>query len=325
MVINPFKTNVEKIGVNKFNSSVENKKNGNENIDVAEFQNDNKGNSKCSTYRENIEINILLLQKYVINNYMEYVQKGLKEELAGKIGKYLYDKYNLKEEQKIKDITDILLNKMFGYDILQKYIDMKGVTDIRAVKYDSIYIKIKGDWQKVEEKFLNEEEFEEYVRYCVLKNNANINFDTSLVIVSDKKYNLRIEAGISPANSMCPSLVIRIHRHNTNISLESLFIQSEMLDATSYKIITAAIRKEKNIVISGKGGSGKTSLLRAIVDKIPDQKAITINEETMELYIENKNVIQREVLQNRSESKKITLEKLMQHCLVMSNDVLVVR
>ena len=42
------------------------------------------------------------------------------------------------------------------------------------------------------------------------------------------------------------------------------------------------------------------------------------------LYIKNKNVIQREVIENRDESKKITLEKLMKQSLVMSNDVIVV-
>jgi pilus assembly protein CpaF len=77
-----------------------------------------------------------------------------------------------------------------------------------------------------------------------------------------------------------------------------------MLDSDAYKIINKAINERKNIVISGKGGSGKTSLLRAIIDKLPDEIAITTNEETTELYIDGKNIIQREVIESREEKRK---------------------
>ena len=97
-----------------------------------------------------------------------------------------------------------------------------------------------------------------------------------------------------------------------------------MLDKKSYELIKEAVIGESNIIISGKGGSGKTTLLKAIINELPNQKAITINEETSELFIENKNVIQREILENRNENKRIDLEKLMRHSMVMSNDVIVV-
>lgn len=97
-----------------------------------------------------------------------------------------------------------------------------------------------------------------------------------------------------------------------------------MLDAKSYKIINQIVKSGKNVILSGKGGSGKTTLLREMIKRLPDNYAITISEETAELYIENKNLIEREMLQNREDSKKIDLEKLLKHSLVMSNDVLVV-
>jgi len=213
---------------------------------------------------------------------------------------------------------------MFGYDILQIYIDNKDISDIRVVRFNDIYIKSKGKWNKEDCAFESETEFYDYVRYCILKNNNNINFDVPIIIVSDKKYNLRIEAGLPPVNSISPSIVIRIHRSDTNVNLERLFLVNEMIDNDIYNLLNTIIIKQKNIVICGKGGSGKTTLLRALINKIPDNIAITTNEETMELFIEGKNVIQREILENREESKKITLEKLMKHSLVMSNDVIII-
>lgn len=80
----------------------------------------------------------------------------------------------------------------------------------------------------------------------------------------------------------------------------------------------------KNILLVGKGGSGKTTLLRAIMEKLPENIAITANEETAELYIENKNIIQREILIRKNDDTSIDLEKLTRHALVMSNDVIVI-
>jgi len=271
-----------------------------------------------------INVNINELQKYVVENYIDYIRNDLKEALIEKLEGYICTKYLITEKEKIDSITNKLMSKIFGYDILQKYIDDKEVSDIRVVKWDLIYIKKYGKWIKQTDKFESNEDFESYIRYIILKNNSNINFDTPIIVTSDKKYNLRIEAGISPVNVNSSSLVIRIHRLDSNISLETLFLQEDMLDGKSYKIILDIIKNEKNVILSGKGGSGKTTLLREIINKLPDEKAITISEETAELYIKNKNVIEREILENREENKKINLEKLLRHSLVMSNDVLVV-
>ena len=279
--------------------------------------NNNKILEKCS------KIDIKELQKFAIENGIEYLKKGLKEPIVKMLEEFITFNYNENNVENINVVINKVLDNMFGYGILQKYILAEEVSDIRVVKYNLIYVKKLGKWEKVEESFENEDEFLEYIRYCVIKNNQNINFDIPIIVVSDKKYNLRLEAGIEPVNSISPSLVIRIHRNN-NKTLKSLFTKEKLLDKKSYELIKEAVIGESNIIISGKGGSGKTTLLKAIINELPNQKAITINEETSELFIENKNVIQREILENRNENKRIDLEKLMRHSMVMSNDVIVV-
>ena len=287
-----------------------------------------KNECKTQEYKNNIspkmmvnkDISIKELKKFVIKNYLDFLQKNAKEELKIKISEYLINELSF-ESDKANEKIDILFDEMFGYGFLQKYIENKNVSDIRVVRYDLTYIKEIGKWKKVEDKFENSEEFNEFLRYCAIKNGAKINHDVPIIVVSDKYFNLRIEIGIEPVNVNSSSLVIRIHR-SENKSLEILFVCENMLDADSYKIINSAIIQKNNIIISGKGGSGKTTLLRSIIKSLPDNISISINEETAELNITGKNIIQREILQNRE--NKIGLEKLMQHSLVMSNDVIVV-
>ncbi len=261
---------------------------------------------------------------YLINNYSDYlsdidINRGIVENI---VKEKVYKEYsNMNTESTIKSILD----KLFGYHILQKYIDDKEVSDIRVTRFDNIFIKRNGVWEKTKESFNNEEDYLNFVRYCVLKNRGKITNETPVVIVSDRKNNLRIEAGIEPVNVVSPNLVIRIHRPEMLQSLEELFISNiEMLDLNIYKFLIKAIISGCNIIISGKGGSGKTTLMRNLINRIPEDLSITTNEETAELYSTHPNVIQREILKNRNEDKNITLAKLTAHSLVMSNDVVVI-
>lgn len=268
------------------------------------------------------EIEITKIQDYLVENYLEYLQNDFNQILENKVKEYLLLNYSKIDDEQFEKIKNKLFDKLFGYGILQKYIDLKDVSDIRAVKYNEIYIKQKGKWIKTKEKFNSEEEFINYIRYCFIKNNSSINYENPLKAVSDKKYNIRIEAGIYPVNIISPSLVIRIHSEN-RLTLDNLFKEHKMLDKKSYNEIIKIINTNGNLIISGKGGSGKTTLLRAIINHIPETMSIAINEDTSEIRSSSGNIIERETIIGRNE-KKIELKDLMKSSLLESNDILVV-
>lgn len=261
---------------------------------------------------------------FLINNYSEYLSDvDLNKKIVENIVKEkVYSDYsNMNTDSTINDI----LNRLFGYHILQKYIDDVKVSDIRVTKFDNIIIKKNGSWQKTNESFDNEEDFLNFVRYCILKNHGKITTEMPIVVVSDRKNNLRIEAGIEPVNIVSPNLVIRIHRPENLQTLEELCMtEIEMFNFPIYCFLIKAIEAGANIIISGKGGSGKTTLMRNLINRIPENLSITSNEETAELYSSHPNIIQREILNNRVEEKNVTLAKLTAHSLVMSNDVVVI-
>ncbi len=261
---------------------------------------------------------------YLINNYSEYLSDVTvnREFVENIVREKVYADYsNMNTDSTITDI----LNRLFGYHILQKYIDDEEVSDIRITRFDNIVIKKKGEWKKAKDTFLNEDDFLNFVRYCVLKNRGKITNETPLVVVSDRKNNLRIEAGIEPVNVESPNLVIRIHRPGKLQTLEDLYSENvEMMNEEIYEFLQQIIKVGANVIISGKGGSGKTTLMRNMINKIPENLSITSNEETAELHCTHPNMIQREILKNRATDKNITLADLTAHSLVMSNDVVVI-
>ena len=280
-----------------------------------------EGNHKYETNKDKAIGEII---SYLITNYSDYLSDiNINREIVENIVREkVYKEYsNMNTESTIKSI----LNRLFGYHLLQKYIDDANITDIRVTRFDNIFVKESGVWKKTKDSFAGENDFLNFVRYCVLKNGGKITNETPIVTVSDRKSNLRIEAGIEPVNVESPNLVIRIHRPNGINNLEDLANKDiNMMNNDIYNFLSKAIIAGCNIVISGKGGSGKTTLMRNLINKIPDNLSITSNEETAELYSNHPNIIQREILRNRSEDKNVTLAMLTSHSLVMSNDVIVI-
>ncbi len=261
---------------------------------------------------------------FLVNKYNNLLENKKYDEIKNILLKKFISNNIKINNPEINNIIKEILNKIFGYGILQEYIDDEVTTDIRAVSYNNIYVKQLGKWIKSEVRFKSKNEFNEFIRYSVLKNSASINYEQPIIIVSDRINHLRIEAGIDPVNVKESNIVIRIHKDHNAKSLEILFAKYDMINKDTYIFLGESIKKLKNILIVGKGGSGKTTLLRSIIDKLPKEIAISTNEETAELYLEDRNIIQREILIRKTEEKSIDLEKLARHSLVMSNDVIVI-
>lgn len=275
-------------------------------------------------YESNKDIVISEMLSFLITNYADYlsdisINKKMVENI---VRERVYKEYsNMNTESTIEAILD----RLFGYHILQKYIEDENITDIRVTQYNRIFIKKLGVWEQTKDSFSNENDYLNFVRYCILKNGGKITTEIPIVTVSDRKNHLRIEAGIEPVNVSSPNLVIRIHRPNGINKLEELASKEiDMINDEICEFLTKVMIAGCNIVISGKGGSGKTTLMRNLINKIPENLSITSNEETAELYTTHPNIIQREILKNRNEDKNVTLAMLTAHSLVMSNDVIVI-
>lgn len=81
-----------------------------------------------------------------------------------------------------------------------------------------------------------------------------------------------------------PAVSIRRHRYRTTGlgELRRLGTLDTLLD----KLLTAAVRARRNIVISGGTGAGKTTLLRALAAQVPPEERVVTIEDVPELALE---------------------------------------
>lgn len=122
----------------------------------------------------------------------------------------------------------------------------------------------------------------------------------------------RLSAIIPPVVGPEPLLNIRIFGRR-NYSLEDLgtagMIPTEMLGE-----LRAAVAERKNILISGATGTGKTTLLNALADEIPDEERIFVIEDTAEIRLKKPHVISSES-QSNTHKEEVSFDTLLKAAL----------
>ena len=101
----------------------------------------------------------------------------------------------------------------------------------------------------------------------------------------------RVAAMFPPCAVAGPALTIR--KFGRRYTLDDL-VQNGTLSAGLAKRLVDAIKAERNILISGGTGTGKTTLLNALAARIPDDNRIVVIEETAEIHLEKPNLVRFE-------------------------------
>jgi len=234
--------------------------------------------------------------------------------LYQEINKYLNDTnfYHMKKNEVIKDVWDY----MFGYGLLQAFIDDDNVTDIDVCRYDFILIKKHGYKEIAQVKFEDEDEFTNFCKLVVIRNGGIINENDCHARISDQNHRLRINVSIAPRNVIGTSMTIRKHRMQS-YTLSDL-ISLRMLNEETGNLLRHLMVISSRLVIVGKGASGKTTLLRALLREVPITERFLVCESESELYPENPNFIVQKV--ESRQGKKSELKRLIRDGLTMSLD-----
>lgn len=94
------------------------------------------------------------------------------------------------------------------------------------------------------------------------------------------------------------------------------------------KLLEVLIKADQNIIISGKTGAGKTELQKLLVGFIPDNKKITLIEDTMDSHIKelypNKDINSWRTLMEETREKKISYSDLIKAGLRNNPDWLII-
>jgi pilus assembly protein CpaF len=253
-----------------------------------------KNNEKDAESKKNFKFDKIIddiLAEFIVNrpSIINAVERGIKsrEEFKEEIVLFLKSKdFNLTDED-----MEVLIKKfetyIWGYGILQELIDDPDISDIKTIDYDNIRIKVKGKREQSTVSFTSRESLKKYINYIAVKNGAILSEINAIQKFTDstssENFILRINISSEFINSSnLPYLVIRKIPKN-KYDLDQL-MSLNMFDKEIKDYLEEAMIGGLTVFVTGKGASGKTTLMNALIDRIPEDCSCLVIQEAEELF-----------------------------------------
>ncbi|MED3804427.1 ATPase, T2SS/T4P/T4SS family [Lysinibacillus xylanilyticus] len=226
----------------------------------------------------------------------------------------------------IDDLTEIVVEKIAGLDVLQPFVETGTITDIKCIGYDNIWVDdiYKGKYQ-TDVKFDSEESFEELCRrfeFASEKTWSHANPSIDAVFPQ-----LRIKITGFDITDYKTSLQIRIISKDLRYTFEEM-ISSGFAIEPMVELLKVTFASHCHLV-AGSTGTGKTELLRRFAESIPNDKEIMMIEDHPETYLNeiypNKSITMRRNRANANMGEEIGFEYHIRNAMRDNMDFILVQ
>ncbi|MEM3473601.1 MAG: ATPase, T2SS/T4P/T4SS family [archaeon] len=214
--------------------------------------------------------------------------------------------YSTKEE------VVMLSYYIYGLGPLQPFYEMPDVNEI-IVQNGKIRIEQNGKIKDTQ-MTLTDEEAEEIIRKVAESTHNAVGINRPLLSCELPNSQDRF-IGILPPITVHPQINIRI-RTNKYYKIEEL-VAFNMLSSKMAEFLIEMVKVKANILVTGIGSSGKTTLVDALLPFIPDDSITVIVEDVRELHLHKSNItsfvpnIERERTQSEELTEKIDISSLI--------------
>lgn len=116
--------------------------------------------------------------------------------------------------------------------------------------------------------------------------------ERSRSMLSARLPGLRIEGILDPVAINGPSMCIR--KHSTKVFPLDSYVQSGILTEATYKLLSGIAKRQESLIIAGSTYSGKTTLVNAFINDMPDEDRLFIIEQVHELMVNKPNIVMTE-------------------------------
>ncbi len=182
----------------------------------------------------------------------------------------------------LDEITEILLEKIVGLDILQPYADDDKITDIKIFGYDKIRVDHidKGKYF-VEAKFDNHEHYLELIQRFTFSDNKNYSFSNPSVDITFPFMRINIVG-----QDLSKKITTHIRKISKKLRYdESYLLENNVMSKDAISLLRYAY-PSVSIITSGATGTGKTESVRYFAKYIPNDKDGIMIEDTPETFLD---------------------------------------
>ncbi len=215
----------------------------------------------------------------------------------------------LTEEEK-ELVLELVRKDIWGYGIIDDLIHDKEISDIKLYNANNIQIKRLGKRGGCDITFEDDKDYNRFVTKILERNKVNLGTANAIQTFTDSDQSdfiLRITvlSAIVADSKMTLMAIRKIPKEKYTLEdLKKAGMFGDTMPDELISILEDAALFGKGMLFTGKGASGKTTLMNALISEIPHDESVMICQENAELFdLKHPNLFAAHVITNNGDSK----------------------
>lgn len=218
--------------------------------------------------------------------------------------------------------ADEIMADTIGFGPIEKLFSKPGITDILVNNFSDVWIDQGSGLERAQVSWDSEAALRDFAARLAASVNRRLD-DVSPFVDAQLKNGIRFHAIIPPLSNKGTAMSFRIPNQK-QFTLNQL-VELGTVDHSIAEILKRIIKSKISFAISGNTGSGKTSILGALLSEVEPSERILVIEDSAELKINHPHVVSLQARGANAEGiGQVELTQLIKQALRMRPDRIVI-
>lgn len=175
-----------------------------------------------------------------------------------------------------------LYDEYFGVGPLKPLLDDELITEIIVNRFDIIWVEKNGQLQPVHDTFCTQQTYDLFLQRLYLELGQEPTLTNPFVDGSWNQLRVHVVGAYTPLN---PEVRLTFRKHRVQSwTLSDLKKVHWNNSPEELSFLTQLVRDKQNLLIIGPTNSGKTSVLKALLNEVPTEERLVILEDSKEIH-----------------------------------------
>jgi pilus assembly protein CpaF len=271
---------------------------------------------------EKLKLHGLIIDEFNLNLLEKLSPEELHRQVKAYVGNYIRTERIALNQKELDAFTDEVIAEMTGFGPIEPLLKDPTVSDILINTHTLCFIERFGKLERTNVRFKDEAHLLRIINKIVSGIGRRVD-EASPMVDARLPDGSRVNVAIRPIAVDGPMVSIRKFSERP-FNLEGL-IEVDALRPAMADLLKAAVRGRISLVISGGTGTGKTTMLNALSDCIPDDERLITIEDAAELQLQQLHVGRMETRPPNAEGKgEVRQRDLVKNALRMRPDRIII-